>query len=158
MTCFQKYLRKGWGRGILSSVKTRFHLLTSAVFLATSVAQASADATSTKPPATETAVLPEHAWVQVQNPDGIGDRGFGDTCSVDVGYVVTLITRDGDRVLVSVADGKDVGGGARCTSGTMFFMKVEDFRAASSKHAAVEKAKASEKARVRALLEAARKK
>lgn len=78
----------------------------------------------------DTAVIPMWKWVQVQNSNSIESGNneflFGDTCGVDMGYVIRVKAIDGNDVLVEY-ELPYLAFGSSCPGGTLFFVEKQTF-------------------------------
>ena len=111
-------------------------------------------------PGNQTAILPAHLWVRVENPNGAGRvnvrhgvRKLGETCGIDDGVELERIAdAGGGRLLVRFLGSEHAGYGATCPAGTLFYMTEADFGSATAKHNEKLRAEAAESAPVVDLL------
>jgi hypothetical protein len=84
--------------------------------------------------------------VTIQNPDGVGNYQFGDTCYPREHLKVTVVASTRFRVLVQLEEQK---GSSSCPSGTLFFMWKRAFiyQAARMREERAERERAQNKIR-----------
>ena len=103
----------------------------------------------------DTAIVPDWEWVDVKNArpvsSGNNEFGYGRSCGVKRGGIVTVVGIDGDRLLVRY----QIAGtpfGTPCPSGVLFFIKKETFSKMTAEYHRVLKAEQDEKNLIERLL------
>jgi hypothetical protein len=101
-----------------------------------------------------TATVPGWKWVDVKNsaPLKIGKSsfGYGETCGIQRGGVVTVVGIEGDRILVRYSM-PGLPSGTACPSGVLFFTDKRTFSGMTAEHRRIDETERAEKSLVERL-------